>query len=189
MTPRVLVLTPYFHPVIGGVESNAERFARFLHASGVPTRVLTKRLFRDLPDHDERHGVPVERIGPRGERSALGKWLMSPAVFAWLVRHAATYDVVCAVDYRGVGIAAIAARAITGRKVLVQGQTTGVLSGQVGGRDAAGEPLVTRALKWPLRRIYGTADAVACISRVLRDEALAFGIPRERVHRCRTRST
>jgi glycosyltransferase involved in cell wall biosynthesis len=182
MTPRVLVLTPYFHPVIGGVESNAERFARFLHASGVPTRVLTKRLFRDLPDHDERHGVPVERIGPRGERSALGKWLMSPAVFAWLVRHAATYDVVCAVDYRGVGIAAIAARVITGRKVLVQGQTTGVLSGQVGGRDAAGEPLVTRALKWPLRRIYGTADAVACISRVLRDEALAFGIPRERVH-------
>ena len=43
MTPRVLVLTPYYYPVIGGVESNAERFARYLLEAGVPVTVLTKR--------------------------------------------------------------------------------------------------------------------------------------------------
>src|SRR5690242_14157377 len=126
--PRILVLTPYFHPIIGGVESNASRFARHLRSTGVPVQVLTKRISVSLPDHDELDGVPIRRIGPRGDRSPAGKWLMSPAVFVWLVRHSAEYDVVCVVDYRGVGIAAVAARALTRRPVMVQAQTPGVLS-------------------------------------------------------------
>lgn len=182
MKTRVVVLTPYYYPVIGGVESNAERFARFLAASGAPPIVLTKRLDSGLPDSDIRHGVPIRRVGPHGERSAAGKWKMLPAVFSWLVAHAREYDVVCAVDYRGVGIAAVLARALTGRPVLIQGQTTGVLSGTIGGTGGNGEPALTRAIKWPLRRIYAKADAIACISRVLQEEALAFGIPAARVH-------
>ena len=61
-------------------------------------------------------GVPIERIGPYGVRSASGKWRLLPSAFRWLVRHKAAYDVVCCVDYRGVGVAAIAARAVTGRR-------------------------------------------------------------------------
>ena len=181
MTPRVVVLTPYFHPIIGGVESNAARFARFLVTAGVPTQVLTKRITPSLPDVEERDGVSIRRLGPFGARSASAKWRMVPAVFAWLVRHAADYDVVCTIDYRGVGIAAMAARAITGRPVLIQGQTTGVLSGTIGG-TAADEGLHLRVIKWPLRAVYARADAVACISRVLQDEARAFGVPERRIH-------
>lgn len=181
MTPRVLVLSPYYYPVIGGVESNAERFARFLVNAGVDTRVLTKRLATTLPDRETRHGVPIERVGPFGERSSSGKWRMLPAVYSWLVSNRSTYDVVCVVDYRGVGIAAIAARARTGRRVLVQGQTTGVLSGHVGGGGNT-EGVLTRLVKWPLRRLYARTDAIACISRVLQQEALDFGMPAERVH-------
>ena len=181
MTPRVLILTPYYYPVIGGVESNAERFARFLVANGVTTQVLTKRLATDLPDTEVRHNVPVHRIGPHGERSAGGKWRMLPAVYSWLVSQASTYDVVCVVDYRGVGIAAILARGRTGKRVLIQGQTTGVLSGTVGGAGNT-EGALTRLIKWPLRRIYARADALAAISRVLQQEALAFGMPAGRVH-------
>ena len=182
MTPRVLVLTPYYYPVIGGVESNAERFARFLVSAGVPVQVLTKRLFPTLADEDTRHGVPIRRIGPLGERSGLGKWRMLPAVYGWLVAHASEYDVVCVVDYRGVGVAAIAARGRTGKRVMMQGQTTGVLSGTVGGAGVNSEGLLTRLVKWPIRRLYAKTDAVACISRVLQDEALAFGIEPSRVH-------
>jgi len=182
MTPRVVVLTPYYAPVIGGVESNAERFARYLVSAGVPTQVLTKRLFPELPDSEVRDTVPVRRIGPLGERSALGKWLMLPAVYSWLVRNAATYDVVCVVDYRGVGLAAIAARGRTGHRVLMQGQTTGVLSGTVGGAGNSTERWLTRLAKWPIRRVYARTDAIACISRVLVDEAVAFGIEPGRVH-------
>jgi glycosyltransferase involved in cell wall biosynthesis len=182
MSARVVVLTPYYYPVIGGVESNAERFARFLAASGTPTIVLTKRLTEGLPDEDVRDGVPIRRVGPRGERSAAGKWLMLPAVFRWLVAHARDYDVVCVVDYRGVSIAPVLARAVTRRRVLIQGQTTGVLSGTIGGSGGDREPWLTRAIKWPVRQMYKRADAIACISRVLEQEALAFGIPRDRVH-------
>jgi glycosyltransferase involved in cell wall biosynthesis len=106
---------------------------------------------------------------------------MLPAVFRWLVTHAGEYDVVCVVDYRGVAIAAVLARSLTGRRVLIQGQTTGVLSGRIGGSGDS-EPLLTRTIKWPLRLIYARADAIACISRVLQQEALAFGIAADRVH-------
>ena len=159
MNPRVVVLTTYFRPIVGGVESNAERLARFLHASGFGVRVVTKRVTHLLADAEDMDGVPVERIGPFGERSASGKWRMLPSTVRWLIRQAATYDVVCCVDYRGVGIAAIAARTITGRRVVLQAQTPG--------------GLVPSLLKWPVIAVYRRADAVACISHGLEREARA----------------
>jgi D-inositol-3-phosphate glycosyltransferase len=186
MTRGVLILTPYFYPIIGGVESNAERLARYLVAHGVRVHVLTKRIGQQLPDEADRDGIAIRRIGPRGERSSLGKWLMTPAVVRWLVRHAADYDVVCCVDYRATGVAALMARRTTGRPVVFQAQTTGVLSGDnvdpllrrvgIKGRGA-----VARAVKWPVRALYCGADAFACISRDIERETLACGIPRDRV--------
>jgi glycosyltransferase involved in cell wall biosynthesis len=168
MNPRVLILTTYFRPIIGGVESNAERLASYLHADGFPVRILTKRVTRSLPDVEGTEGVRIDRIGPFGERSALGKWQLLPFAFAWLVRHAAAYDVVCAVDYRGMGMAAVLARTLTGHRVVLQAQTPG--------------GLVLRSLKWPAIAVYRRADAFACISHGLEREAHAAGVPADRVH-------
>src|SRR4026209_2683760 len=77
--PRVIVLTTYFRPVIGGVESTAERLARFLVRSNFDTRVVTKRIGRELADREVMDGVPVERIGSHGERGGSGKWRLGPA--------------------------------------------------------------------------------------------------------------
>lgn len=187
MTRGVLILTPYFFPVIGGVESNAERLARYLVSQHVPVRVLTKRIGQHLPDEEDRHGIAVRRIGPRGERSSFGKWLLTPAVVRWLVRHASEYDLVCCVDYRATGVAALLARRVTGRAVVFQAQTTGVLSGgnvdpllRAVGIGATGP--IARAVKWPIRALYRGADAFACISRDIERETLACGVARERVH-------
>ncbi len=182
----VLILTPYFYPIIGGVESNAERLARYLVAQGVRVQVLTKRIGRDLPDHDDRDGIAIRRVGPGGERSSLGKWLMTPAIVRWLIRHSAEYDVVCCVDYRATGVAALLARRSTGRPVVFQAQTSGVLSGdnvdpllrRVG---IGGKGLVARAVKSPVRALYRGADAFACISRDIERETLACGVARDRV--------
>jgi glycosyltransferase involved in cell wall biosynthesis len=168
MNPRVVVLTTYFRPVVGGVESNAERLARYLHANGFGVQVLTKRVAPSLADREDLDGVPVERIGPPGERSASGKWRLLPAALRWLIRHAAAYDVVCCVDYRGVGIAAIAARAITGRRVVLQAQTP--------------RGLVRGILRRPVIAVYRRADAVACISHELEREAWNAGVPADRIH-------
>jgi glycosyltransferase involved in cell wall biosynthesis len=184
---RVVVLTPYFHPVIGGVESNAARFATYLQKSGVPVQILTKRLSRSLPDVDRVLGLPLRRVGPFGERSPGGKWVMSPSVFLWLVLHRAEYDAVCVVDYRGVGVAAVAARTLTARPVMVQAQTSGVISGdsavamlrRFGARP---DGRADRLLKRCVRAVYGRADAFACISKHLVREATESGIPAARVH-------
>ena len=168
MNPRVVVLTTYFRPIVGGVESNAERLARYLHGAGFPVRIVTKRVTRELPDVEDLDGVRVDRIGPLGERSASGKWRLLPSAFAWLVHHRADYDVVCCIDYRGVGIAAVAARALTGRRVVLQAQTPG--------------GLVPRGLQWPAIAVYRRAVAVACISHVLEREARAAGVPESRIH-------
>jgi glycosyltransferase involved in cell wall biosynthesis len=187
MTPRVVVVTPYFRPIVGGVESNAERLARYLAAHGLGVRVLTKRITPDLPDREDLEGVPVERIGPYGPRSAAGKWQFAPFAARSLVRDRSTYDVVCCIDYRGTGVAALGARALTGHAVVFQAQTTGVLSGDnidaaLARRGIKPSGWLGRLVKWPPRAIYGRGDAFACISRVIERETLAAGVPRERVH-------
>jgi glycosyltransferase involved in cell wall biosynthesis len=169
MSPRVVLLTTYFRPIVGGVESNAERLARFLHGSRYDVRVVTKRITPALADREDLDGVPIERIGPYGVRSASGKWRMLPSVFRWLVVHKASYDVVCCVDYRGVGVAAIAARVVTGRPVVLQAQTPGNL-------------LDPALLARPVIGAYRRADAFACISHALEREAIAAGVPAGRVH-------
>jgi glycosyltransferase involved in cell wall biosynthesis len=187
MTLRVVVVTPYFRPIVGGVESNAERLARYLAAHGAGVRVLTKRITPDLPDHEDIEGVRIDRIGPYGHRSAAGKWQFAPFAARSLVRDRSTYDVVCCIDYRGTGVAALGARAITGHAVVFQAQTAGVISGDNADATLARWGIrpsgwLGRLVKWPSRVIYGRADAFACISRVLERETLDAGVPRERVH-------
>lgn len=177
MTSRVLVLTPYFRPIVGGVESNAERLAQYLHRAGTPVRVLTKRISVDLPDAEALDGVPITRIGPRGARSPAGKWRMIPHAIAWLVRHRAEYDVVCCVDFRGIGLAPVVARIVTRRPVLLQAQTPGAFSGAYAPGGSAG-----RLALAPVLAVYRRADAFACIGRALEREALQAGIARDRVH-------
>ena len=79
-------------------------------------------------------GVRVERIGRHGERGGAGKWRLVPAATRWLVAHRGDHDVVCCIDYRGIGCAALAARRVTHRPVVFQAQTGGVLS--AGNADA-----------------------------------------------------
>jgi glycosyltransferase involved in cell wall biosynthesis len=176
MMPRVVILTPFFRPIMGGVESNAERLSRYLSADGFDVTVLTKHLTRELPDEERVDGFRIRRIGPFGPRAPAAKWLMLPHVIAWLTSNRSAYDVVCSIDCRGVGLGAIAARAVTRRPVIAQPQTTGVLV-----PDGHGSSLVN-AIKRPLGALYGRADAIACIARPIEREALSRGIPRGRVH-------
>lgn len=184
---RVVILTTYFAPIIGGVESTAERLARFLTRGGIEASVLTKRVTRDLPDREEVDGVRIVRIGPYGNRDAAGKWRLIPSAARWLVAHRDEYDVVSCIDYRGVGIAALASRAVTGRPVLFQAQTSGVLSAR--NADAtlerwgvASSTKLGLGMKSAVRRIYSDADAFACIAHEIERETREAGVPDARIH-------
>jgi len=185
--PRVLVLTTYYHPVLGGAETNAMQLACGLHRRGFPVQVVTKRVSRSLPVHEVVNDVPVTRLRPVGVRSAAGKWRFLPYAFGALIARRASYDAICCVDYRGIGIAAIAAGRLLRRPVLVQAETIGVLSCSswnmtLQAKGINPDSRLVRLAKWPVRSIYKHANRFLCIAREIEAEALAEGVPREHVH-------
>ncbi len=184
MKPRVLVLTTYYYPVLGGVETHARQLVNHLHQKGFEVEIVTKRVGRHERTGALVDGVTVHRVGPPGERSAAGKWVAVPAFFRKILVLSAHFDIVACIDYRGIGVAAVTACRLLGRPVIVQGETAGVLAGAVDGSNSglAREPAIVRLLKAPARAIYRRADHLICIGHDLEREALRAGMPRERVH-------
>ena len=183
MKPRVLLITTYYHPVVGGVEIHARQLVRYLHANSFHVEVVTKRVSRDDPARAVIDDVHVRRIGPVGQRRGSGKWLMLPSLASRLIKTRERYDVVICVDYRGIGIAAIPIAHMFGIPVIAQAEVAGVLGG-AGAQSASGlqpESFLTRLLKAPARAVYRGADALVCIGRDLEREAVGAGMPRERV--------
>ncbi|MFN8061800.1 MAG: glycosyltransferase family 4 protein [Vicinamibacterales bacterium] len=173
--PRVVILSTYYFPVLGGVESHARSLAAILRDRGADVWVLTKRMSAETPDREVVDDVPVVRVGPRGPRRGGAKWLMIPALVRALVRWRNRYDVVVCPDFRGVGLAALFARMLTGRPVVFEAATPGAVTCANwdetlvrSGVDPASR--LGRALKWPGRAAYGAADAYACISREIERE-------------------
>jgi glycosyltransferase involved in cell wall biosynthesis len=185
--PAVAVVTTYYRPVLGGAEAAAERLAGFLSRRGHRVVVLTKRTSRKDPESETIDGVDVVRLPPTGARSGRGKWAAIPAVTRALVQRRKSIDAICVVDYRGVGLAALAARPILRTPVIFQAQTEGVLSanrvrGWLGRAGASTTGGLASLATWPVRALYRRADAIACISRALMAEAVAAGVPADRVH-------
>ena len=183
--PSVAVVSTYYSPVVGGAEAAAERLAAYLARRGHRVIVLTKRTSHAHAAVEGQGGVKIVRLPPVAERSGRGKWSFLPTLFTALLRHRNDADVICCIDYRGIGVAALAARAVTRRPVIFQAQTEGVISGArirnalgSSGENGRAAGLAT----WPVRAIYRRADAIACISRTIERETLAAGVPRERVH-------
>ena len=179
-------MTTYYVPVVGGVETHARGLAAHLAQAGFPIRVVTKRVAPEHPVDDVVDGVAVHRVPPTGARSGRGKWLTTPFMLAHALAERPASDVIVCIDYRGVGLAAVIAGRLTGRAVIVQAETAGVMASAAGdGSDHSGVPpetLLTKAIKAPIRAVYRQAHHVVCIGRDLERETIAAGVPRERVH-------
>ncbi len=171
---RIALVTAYYHPVLGGAEAAARRIAEFLVRRGHEVTVITTLTDEALAREETIAGVHVARIGAPQPRTSARKWLILPRLTAELWRRRGDYDVIAVIDYRGVGLAALLVGRIAGRPVMIQAQTEGVLSGS---HLSAARRLVS----WPMRRLYRLADGVACISKGIQREAIAAGVPAERV--------
>jgi glycosyltransferase involved in cell wall biosynthesis len=172
---RVALVTTYYHPVLGGAEAAARRLAAFLVRRGHDVTVITTLTDAALPRHETIDGARVTRIGAPRPRASARKWTIIPQIASELSRRRADYDVICVIDYRGVGLPAIFVGHRNGRAVAIQAQTEGVLSG-------SHLTPFSRLVSWPARRAYTRADAIACISKGIQAEAIAAGVPAERVH-------
>lgn len=186
----VLVLSPYYPPVLGGAETAAAQFAEYFAAEGRRVTVVTRRTPSASHDVITDTGIVIRRVGVSGPRTGPAKWLALPAVLTTLLRHRRTYDVVLCVDYRAFGIAAVLARLWTGHPVIFQAATDGVISLRAvqrwghrcrGMAGAAIRPLLAMIIRLTSAP-YRAADAYLCISHEIEAETRAAGVPEPRVH-------
>ena len=181
---NVLVMTTYYHPVIGGVETHARQLVRHLHRRGFGVRVVTKRITTDDAAESRVDDIVVHRVGPAGDRRASGKWTAIPSFLSKTIGLGGSADAIVCVDYRGIGVAAVLAGRSLGRPVILQAATAGVLA-SAAANDSSGVPAesaLVRAAKVPARALYRRGDHFVCIGRDIERETLDVGIPRDRVH-------
>jgi glycosyltransferase involved in cell wall biosynthesis len=186
LPPRILLLSAFYHPFVGGVETHARELARYLAETGFGIAVVTKRA-PGVPARDTVDEVPVYRTYPGGARTGIRKWLMLPFAFERIMTLRRSFDLIYCPGYQGIGLAALAAGRLLGRPVVLRSGNIGVLAGRnldaplARWKISPDQPVV-RTVKRLLRRAYMTADAFACNSREIEQEALALGVCRARVH-------
>lgn len=182
--PRVCLFISSFHPRVGGGETHARLLARALRGLGTDVWVLTRRHDRRLPRRDIVDGTPVWRVGPAGF-PRLGKYLMLPAALGALIRKRASYGLIYVCGLRVIGVAGMLAALWLGKRVVMRAEACGEWSGAFALNRPAGDArslhLLVRSAVWLRNRLYRRADRFLAISRVIREEYLAGGIPADRI--------
>ena len=184
---RVLLLTTYYFPFQGGVETHARTLASDLTVLGLEVSIVTRRVDRSQLARDIVEGVPVHRVWPVGPRTGLLKWMMLPFAAAKIVRLRRTFDLIYCPGYQGIGVAAIACAKLLGKPVVLRSGNLGVLYGNNWNAPLArfhipADSWAVRQMKAAVRRVYLSADALVCTSKGMVAEALACGMPADRVH-------
>lgn len=187
VSPRILLLTAYYFPLQGGVETHARALASYLASHGIAVTIVTKRLDAKTPAEETIDGIAVHRVSPAGARNGVRKWLMIPFALWRIITLRRSFDVIYCPGYQGIGIAAMLAGAVLRKPVVLRSGNLGVLYGNNWNAPLARWHISPKAplvnwLKARIRAIYTPADAFACNCREIEDEALACGVPRARVH-------
>jgi glycosyltransferase involved in cell wall biosynthesis len=181
---RVLFLTESFHPVLGGGETHIRDLGRRLVASGLPASVLTRRGEASWPAEEAIDGIRTLRVGPPGP-GRVGKYLMVPAALGALARERKTYDVLVVRGTRVLGLPGLLAARSLGKAVVLQPEVNGEMSGEV---YTWGTPLAGGLAGGAVRGVvalrnvlFRDASAFVAMSRKIREEFLAAGVPAEKI--------
>ena len=181
---RVLFLAESFHPVLGGGETHVRRLGTGLVAAGDGVTVVTRRGEASWPAEEEMAGLRVLRVPPAGP-GRTGKFLMIPAAFRAVLREARGHDVLVVRGTRVLGLPGLVAGRVSGLGVVMQPETNGELSGEAWtwGKSWAGgaRGRLARAATAVRNTWIRDASAFVAMSRAIRDEMVAAGVPGERV--------
>jgi len=183
---RVLFLCESFHPVLGGGEGHVRALGRALAAAGWPVTVLTRRGEAGWPAEESLDGMRVLRVEPPGPARS-GKYRMVPHAVAALHRLRHRYDLLVVRGTRVLGLPGVLAARAAGKRVILQPEVNGEMSGEVytWGQPFEGTWLdrAVRAASGARNLLLRDADAFVAMSRQIRDELVAAGAPPEKVER------
>jgi glycosyltransferase involved in cell wall biosynthesis len=112
---------------------------------------------------------------------------MIPFAIKAMIQMRNSFDVIYCPGYQGIGIAAIIAGKLLRKPVLLGAGNLGVLScrtwdGHLQKLHIRPHGVIANCLKWPVRRLYASATAFACIAKEIEKEAIQCNISRNRVH-------
>jgi len=176
----ICIVTETFYPVTGGGETQALALSTRLARRGYPVCVITRRNEKTLARHEVHAGVGIHRVGPTG-RGQLRKWSLLLTAFAALVRQRRCYQTIVVSGFRILGIPAVLAALLLGKKVLLKADNMGELSGEYF-RDGLATLGLTPASA-PVRLFLGLRNALLkkchafiAVSSPIREELLAGGV-------------
>ncbi len=162
----IVMLTPSFHPTIGGAEKQALELSKALASMGARVRVLTRR-GAGLDAEDVVDGVPVHRV------FACGGGLINAVAFLvssffFLLRRAADYEVIHVHLASSPALAACFAGKLLGKRVVVK-----VGGGRGIGEIAMSHRTLTGRMKLALLRRM--KPRFVAVTEDLKDEMAEFG--------------
>lgn len=167
------MISPQFRPLTGGYERAAERLSRRLAARGHEVTVITERRQDVWPRAEELDGFRVRRlwcIYRRGLHSLTALFSFA----GWLISHGRSFQIWHVHQYGMHGTLSVLLGKLLRRLVVLK-----VTSSGTQGLEASLLTLRAAALHtWAHRRIA----ACIAVSEETALEALAFGIPRARIH-------
>ncbi len=171
----IAMIASVFHPSVGGIQTHTLSLSQKLRKRGVDAFVLT-RSQPGLAPYEEIRGVPTHRLGiKRGGRSIrAASYILECA--GHLARHRKAWAVVHAHQMLSPMTAGLLARAVIGKKLVVNPHACGkigdveILRTQ---RPITGRLRLAGALKY--------ADAFVSISAGIRDDLKNLGVPAERI--------
>lgn len=167
------MIAPQFYPLVGGYERAAERLAVELVKVGHAVTVLTERRDPRLPHTQMLNGVRVKRIWCVYRPG----WHSITSIISFLVYlifQGRQFDVLHVHQYGHHVAIAVAARRLLGKPVVLKltSTTTQGIGAAIGGKGAK------RRL---FAKLHRTVSGLIATSAAAVEEAVRFGIPRERI--------
>jgi glycosyltransferase involved in cell wall biosynthesis len=167
----------------GGAELQAHRLARALIANGHRVELLTTR-HRGESSFEVVEGVPVRRLFSFGNRRLI--WRLGPYSYLGLLarellRRTEEHDIVHVHQAFHPAFAAVMARRLGGRPVIVKVATAGDFGDLA--QMQTGRPTLPAGSGRMLKHVLARADAFVAISDAIAKELIAAGAPRDRVIR------
>jgi glycosyltransferase involved in cell wall biosynthesis len=171
---RILMISPQFRPLVGGYERAAERLALALVGRGHAVTVVAERHDPSWPARETFDGVELRRLWcvPRRGLHVLTSVL---SLAGFLLRRGRSFDVVHVHQYGWAAGVAVAFGRLARRPVVMKLTATGA--------DGILQTVRAASFSGPLRALLRRVDACLATSERGADEAVALGIPRERMHR------
>jgi glycosyltransferase involved in cell wall biosynthesis len=169
----VLMISPQFHPVVGGYERAAGRLSMALAEVGMRVVVVAERRDPAWPAVECIDGYEVRRLWCVYRRYL--HTITSLLAFAYfLLRHGRAFDVWHVHQYGFYAAVAVALGKVLRRPVALKLTSSGAMSIE----KTMGSGIVGRILGFFHRR----ASACLAVSDETREDAIRFGIPAERIH-------